>query len=382
MSSTPGRKKLRSGYTTGTCAAAAAKGAAMALFGQRPGVVRVSLPFGKQADIVLQECRKQRGRGYATVVKDAGDDPDVTNGAVIGAELSFITAKRNDSWVSLPVMLHGGKGVGLVTRPGLPVKKGGPAINPVPRRMIRRAVRETIAEAGESPRSLAAADVTIFVPDGEALAKKTLNPRLGILGGISILGTTGIVKPFSHQAYKETVDLALNIARASGCTEVVLATGGRSERLAMARFPHLRGESFIQMGDYVSFALAQALEHGFRRITIAAFMGKLTKIAAGSAYTHAGSFPLEVSFVAALGERQRLSAALLRNIERSVTVRGILELLLRKKSYSLIDAICMKAMEKLYGMTGGRGAISVLLFSFDGKMLWYGGKEGRREGIG
>jgi cobalt-precorrin-5B (C1)-methyltransferase len=111
-------------------------------------------------------------------VKDAGDDPDVTNGAVIGAELSFIGSKGNSLRGSVPVMLHGGKGVGLVTRPGLPVKKGGPAINPVPRRMIRRAVRETIAEAGESPRSLAAADVAIFVPDGEALAKKTLKPRL------------------------------------------------------------------------------------------------------------------------------------------------------------------------------------------------------------
>lgn len=376
------KKKLRSGYTTGTCAAAAAKGAAMAMLGKMPKEVHVSLPFEKQAAIVLHECRKGRGRGYATVVKDAGDDPDVTNGALIGVELSFTTSKRNVSRGSLPVMIHGGKGVGLVTRPGLPVRKGGPAINPVPRRMIRLAIREAIAEAGESPHSLAAADVTIFVPDGEALAKKTLNSRLGILGGISILGTTGIVKPFSHQAYKETVDLALNVARASGCTEVVLSTGGQSERLAMARFPHLRGESFIQMGDYVSFALAQALEHCFRRITIAAFMGKLTKIAAGASYTHAGSFPLEVSFVAALGVRLRLSTALLRNIERSVTVRGILELLLRKKSYSLIDAICMKAIKELYGMTGGRGAISVLLFSFDGTVLWYGGKEGRREGIG
>jgi cobalt-precorrin-5B (C1)-methyltransferase len=382
MSSAVGKKELRSGYTTGTCAAAAAKGAALTLLGQTPHMVMVSLPFGEKAAIALQECRKRGVRGYATVVKDAGDDPDVTNGAIIGAELSFISAKGNAALGTLPVILHGGKGVGLVTKPGLPVRKGGPAINPVPRAMIRRAIREAIAEAGDKPRVLKAVEVTIVVPDGEALAKKTFNPRLGILGGISILGTTGIVKPFSHQAYKETVDLALNIARASGCTEVVLATGGQSERLAMARFPHLRGESFIQMGDYVSFALVQALEHGFRRITIAAFMGKLTKIAAGSAYTHAGSFPLEVSFVAALGERQRLSAALLRNIERSVTVRGILELLLRKKSYSLIDAICMKAMEKLYGMTGGRGAISVLLFSFDGKMLWYGGKEGRREGIG
>lgn len=376
------KKKLRSGYTTGTCAAAAAKGATMVLLGQTPNTVMVSLPFGEKAAIALQECRKHGARGYATVVKDAGDDPDATNGAIIGAELSFISAKGSAARGVVPVAIHGGTGVGLVTKPGLPVRKGGPAINPVPRSMIRRAIREAIAEAGETSRSIKTVDMTIFVPDGEALAKKTFNPRLGILGGISILGTTGIVKPFSHQAYKETIALALNIAHASGCREVVLSTGGQSERLAMRRFPRLPQESFVQMGDYVGFALTQALTHGFRRITVAAFMGKLTKIAAGSAYTHAGSFPLEVSFVAALGERLRLSAALLRNIERAVTVRGILELLLKKKSYSLIDAICMKAMEKLYGMTGGKGSISVMLFSFDGTMLWYGGKEGRREGIG
>jgi len=382
MSSAVGKKKLRSGYTTGTCAAAAAKGAAMTLLGLTPKEVSVSLPFGKKAAIAMQECRKKSGNGYATVVKDAGDDPDVTNGAVIGAELSFISSKRNSLRGSVPVMLHGGTGVGLVTRPGLPVKKGGPAINPVPRRMIRRAIREAIAEAGNPPRWLKAVDVTIFVPEGEVLAKKTFNPRLGILGGISILGTTGIVKPFSHQAYRETIALALNIARASGCTEVVLSTGGQSERLAMARLSSLRGESFIQMGDYVGFALTQALTHGFRRITVAAFMGKLTKIAAGSSYTHAGNFPLEVSFVAALGDRLRLSTALLKNIERSVTVRGVLELLLRHKMYSLIDAICKQAIKELYAMTGGKGAISVVLFSFDGTVLWYGGKGGRREGIG
>jgi cobalt-precorrin-5B (C1)-methyltransferase len=354
----------------------------LALLGQRPEVVSVSLPFGEKAAIALQECRKRDVRGYATVVKDAGDDPDVTNGAVIGAELSFISAKGTAARRTVPVILHGGRGVGLVTKPGLPVRKGSPAINPVPRAMIRRAIREAIAEAGDPHRSIKTVDVTIFVPDGEALAKKTFNPRLGILGGISILGTTGIVKPFSHQAYKETIALALNIARASGCTEVVLSTGGQSERLAMARFSPLRGESFIQMGDYVGFSLKQALSRGFRRITVAAFMGKLAKIAAGASNTHAGNFPLEVSFVAALGKRLRLNADLLRAIERSVTMRGVLELLLRRKAYALIDAVCRRAIQELYRMTGGKGSISILLFSFDGTLLWHGGKEGRREGIG
>jgi len=376
------KRKLRSGYTTGTCAAAAAKGAALALLGHRPGAVSVSLPFGKKAAIALQECRKQRGQGYAAVVKDAGDDPDVTNGAVIGAELSFITSKGNAARGSVPVMLRGGKGVGLVTKPGLPVRKGGPAINPVPRTMIRRAVREAMAEADDPPRSLKAVDVTIFVPYGEVLATKTFNPRLGILGGISILGTTGIVKPFSHQAYKETITLALNIARASGCKEVVLSTGGQSERLAMTRLSPLRGESFIQMGDYVGFSLAQALARGFRRITVAAFMGKLAKIAAGASNTHAGNVPLEMSFVAALGKRLRLHADLLRTIERSITMRGVLDLLLRHKVYSLIDAVCRRAIQELYRMTGGKGSISILLFSFDGRVLWHGGKQGKREGIG
>ncbi len=382
MSSAVGKKKLRSGYTSGTCAAAAAKGAALTLLGQTPHTVMVSLPFGEKAAIALRECRRQGDRGYAAVVKDAGDDPDVTNGAIIGAELSFIRSKGNAARGIVPVTLHGGTGVGVVTKPGLPVRKGGPAINPVPRAMIRRAIREAMAEAGDQPRLLKEVDVTIVVPDGVALAKKTFNPRLGILGGISILGTTGIVKPFSHQAYKETIALALNIARASGCREVVLSTGGQSERLAMRRFPRLRQESFVQMGDYVGFALEQALSHGFKRITMAAFMGKLTKIAAGASQTHARNVQLEMSFVTSLGKRLRLNADLLNAIERSVTMRGVLELLLRHNSYSLIDALCKQAVKQLYAMTAGKGSISLMLFSFDGMVLWYGGKEGKREGIG
>ena len=375
------KKTLRNGYTTGTCAAAAVKGAVLTLLDQAPKEVSISLPLGDTATIPLHERWSENGMPHCTVIKDGGDDPDVTHGAVIGAFINTILSRERRKGGSLPVIIKGGTGVGLVTKPGLPVKAGEAAINPIPRKMIRRAIREAFAQDLSSALSLKKVEVTIFVPEGQKLAKKTFNPRLGILDGISILGTTGIVKPFSHQAYRETISFGLDIARAAEASETVLSTGGMSERFARRQFPHIKEEGFIQMGDYVGYALNQTLKKGFRRITIAAFMGKLSKIAAGSTYTHARSFPLDIALLVSLGKELNLPGSLLQKIAQSITTRGILEILLKHEAYQLIDALCQQAVKSLYAMVQNKGTILLVLYSFDGKVLWYGGKEGKIAGI-
>jgi cobalt-precorrin-5B (C1)-methyltransferase len=374
-------KHLRTGYTTGTCAAAAAKGAAMTFLGVHTKVVEVKLPLGAIATIPLNKSWKKNGDVYCSVIKDAGDDPDVTNGAEIGAQLSLISSKRKVLSGKLSIVLKGGEGIGLVTKPGLPVKKGEAAINPIPRRMVRSSVREVLSQAPKLSTSLSSVEVTLFVFRGEELAKKTFNPRLGILGGISILGTTGIVKPFSHQAYRETIRCALQVAKAAGCKGIVLSTGGLSERLARAYFPYLREESFIQMGDYVGFALNQALKNRFHHVIVSAFMGKLSKIAAGCTYTHARSFPSDVKFIVSLGEMVGVEPKVLKEISRAITIRGVLEILLKHEECAIINSMCTQAVEKLYQVSQRRGTIHLVLFSFDREMLWYGGKEGKIAGI-
>ncbi|MBE9540932.1 MAG: cobalt-precorrin-5B (C(1))-methyltransferase [Proteobacteria bacterium] len=381
MTKKSNKRHLRTGYTTGTCASAAAKGAAMTLLGLHPNEAEIKLPLGDTATISLCKSWTKNDTAYCTVIKDAGDDPDVTNGAEIGAQVSIIPLEKKIKSEKFPVVLKGGKGVGVVTKPGLPVRKGEAAINPVPRKMIRSAVSEAFSRGSGIVDLSNRVEVTLFVPRGEELAKKTFNPRLGILGGISILGTTGIVKPFSHQAYKETICCALQIARAVKCREVVLSTGGLSERLAKTYLPCSKEESFIQMGDYVGFSLKEALKNGFHNITVSAFMGKLSKIAAGCTYTHARNFPLDIELFISLGKRLGIKTRVLKEISHSITTRGILEILLKHRECSIIDAICTQAVEELYQMSQGKGKIFLVLFSFDNEVLWYGSKEGKIAGI-
>ncbi|MGA9756578.1 MAG: cobalt-precorrin-5B (C(1))-methyltransferase CbiD, partial [Desulfobaccales bacterium] len=275
------RKELRQGFSTGSAAAAAVQGALYELLGRPcPELVAVDLPGGGSLSIPLYRHGRNDARGEAVVVKDAGDDPDVTNGAEIGAQVWYLTGPGAPEGVTL----LGGEGVGRVTKPGLPVAVGEPAINPVPRRMIVRSLRRVWEQGGTGPLRLG---VEIFVPRGEELARHTLNPRLGIVGGISILGTTGLVKPFSHQAYRATIAASLRVAQAMGLQHIGYSTGGKSEGYLKGLLPGLPDEAFVQMGDYVSFALKVATHMGFLKISAAAFFGKALKIAQGFGHTHA-----------------------------------------------------------------------------------------------
>ncbi len=274
------RKKLRAGFTTGTAAAAAVRGAlTLLLSGAAPASVRIQLLTGGEITIPVRRCEiSEAGMALCTVIKDGGDDPDVTHNAKIGARVRILANGDGPD-----LLITGGEGVGRVTKPGLEILPGEAAINSGPRKMIRQVVDEVLAAHGKT----ACVEAEIFVPDGEVMARKTLNARLGILGGISILGTTGVVRPLSHEAYIATIHSAMSVARAAGLDRTVLTTGRRSERFAQAIWPDLPEEAFVQIGDFFQKSLEAASSKGFREVCITVFFGKAVKMAQGVPHTHA-----------------------------------------------------------------------------------------------
>ena len=283
-------KKLRSGYTTGACSAAAAKAAVLHLrTGERLTHVEIPFPDGRRVTFALKSCGLgEDGQATASTIKDAGDDPDVTNGAEICATV----------WLSDPgqsgdekITILGGHGVGRVTKPGLALPVGAPAINPVPQRMIRAAVSEALLESGGSDLDLT---VAISVPAGLILAEKTLNARLGIIGGISILGTTGIVRPISADAWTATISTAMDVAAAGGNEAIVLATGRTSEA-AMERTGRFKPEALIMMGDYLHFSFVEGGRRNFTKLHYAGMWAKIVKAALRIPQTHVRFGALEMT---------------------------------------------------------------------------------------
>jgi cobalt-precorrin-5B (C1)-methyltransferase len=267
------KQALRTGWTTGTCAAAAAKAATTALAtGEIQETTEIGLPDGRRVRFGVDQCALIPTQAEAVVVKDAGDDPDVTHGARLTATVRWRTEPGLE--------LDGGVGVGVVTKPGLGLELGGPAINPVPRAMITQSVGEAVDLTKRGVR------VVISVPDGERMARKTTNARLGIIGGISILGTTGIVRPFSTASWRASVEQAISVLAAQGEDTVVLCTGGRTEKGAMRLLPQLPEVCFVEVGDFTGAALRRAVEYGLARVVFAGMAGKLTKLAAGVLMTH------------------------------------------------------------------------------------------------
>jgi cobalt-precorrin-5B (C1)-methyltransferase len=266
----PDDRPLRRGWTTGACATAAAKAAYAALLtGVFPDPVEITLPGGARPSFALAVTRMDAHSATAGIIKDAGDDPDVTHGALI---LATVRAAMPGSGV----LFRAGRGVGTVTRPGLPVPPGEPAINPVPRQLICRAIAEIVAATGGSGD----VEVEIGVADGERLAAKTLNARLGIVGGLSILGTTGIVVPYSCAAWIHAIQRGIDVARAAGLDHVAGATGSASEA-AVRVFHQLPETALIDMGDFAGGMLKYLRRHRVARVTIAGGVAKMTKLAQG-----------------------------------------------------------------------------------------------------
>ncbi len=282
------KRGLRRGWTTGACAAAAARAAYEALLtGRFPDPVMITLPGGQQPRFALALQELQGDIARAGVVKDAGDDPDATHGALVVAEVAVAPEGSGLSF-------HAGPGVGTVTRPGLPLAVGEPAINPGPRAMIAQALGEVAAACG---RGAVDASVTLSIPGGEQLAAKTLNARLGILGGLSILGTTGIVIPYSCAAWLHSIHRGIDVARAAGLAHIAASTGSTSEA-AVQRLYGLADVALIEMGDFVGGTLKYLRRHPVPRLTLAGGFGKLAKLAQGHLDLHSGKSRLDTAALA------------------------------------------------------------------------------------
>ncbi len=369
------RKELRSGFSTGTAAAAAAQGALYELLGLPcPERVEVPLPGGGSLTIPLHYHRRQGARGEAAVVKDAGDDPDVTNGAEIGARVWRLDA----SGTKAEVVFQGGDGVGRVTKPGLVLPVGEPAINPVPRKMIRRSLGQVWQKV--CPGQPMRLGVEIFVPRGEELARHTLNPRLGIVGGLSILGTTGLVKPFSHAAYRATIVASLKVARALGLKKIVFTTGGKSESYMQVQLPELPVEAFVQMGDYVRFALKTAGNLGFVEITVGAFFGKALKIAQGWGHTHASRGLADLKQLGRLVLEQTGDERLAQEVSQANTGRQALEILLAVQAVPVVAEVGSRMLAASRSFTGPAPTLAALILDFAGEPLWRGESRGDQYG--
>lgn len=311
--SLPAAKALRTGWTTGACATAASLAAARMLLGDPPPEsVVVALPRGRTPEFRIAEIAQGAGWAQAGVIKDAGDDPDVTHGALVRARVSPAPAGTG-------VRFHAGEGVGTVTLPGLPLPPGEPAINPAPRAMITAALDGLAAERGAAPDF----DVTISVPGGERLAEKTWNPRLGIVGGLSILGTTGVVRPFSCAAWIASIHRGVDVARATGIVHAVAATGATSEAAAARIHPELPETAFLDMGDFAGGLLKYLRVHPLPRLTLAGGIGKLTKLAQGALDLHSGRSQVDFDRLARTAERVGADAEAVRRANTALEAARI-----------------------------------------------------------
>jgi cobalt-precorrin-5B (C1)-methyltransferase len=346
-------RTLRTGWTTGTCAAAAAKAAAAALLsGQPQERVEVGLPrSARRVSFPVARCQLGDGWAEAVVVKDAGDDPDVTNGAHLTAWLG----PRAEPGLRL----EGGEGVGTVTRPGLGLEVGGPAINPVPRRQIAAAVGEVIDLSARGVHAV------ISVPGGERMARKTTNPRLGIVGGISILGTTGIVRPFSTAAWRASVEQAIDVIAAEGLDTVVLSTGGRTERAAMRLHPDLDEVCFVEVGDFTGHALRRAAARGLARCVFVGMAGKLAKLGAGVMMTHWTRSRVDPDLLACLTADAGGDPDLVAAVGRANTARHAYELWAAAGLTAPCDLLCDQVAGNLSRFCEGRLEIEVVMVDFD-----------------
>lgn len=348
---------LRTGYTTGTTATAATKAALYALLNEPVSEVQVSLPKDKTAALKVAWTRAENGRVTCAAIKDGGDDPDVTHEAEICSTVSF----NNNAGV---MNIEGGQGVGRVTKPGLGLEVGKAAINPTPMAMLKQAVEQVLGEQLKTR----GVDVVISVPKGEELAKKTDNPRLGIIGGISILGTTGIVLPYSTASFAAAIRQSLDVAIAAGADTAILTTGGRSEDIAKTLFT-LPEHCFVQMGDFAGYSVRQAAAKKMRRVVIAGFIGKLTKMAMGVKQTHVRGSHVDMEFMARLAEKCGAGAGVLAEIRKANTARHVGEIVAKNNVSGFYGLLCKKVHEQMHEHAKGQLEIEVIMFEFEGKVL-------------
>lgn len=355
--------ELRHGYTTGACATAAARAATRVLLtGQPVQKVVIDLPAERGVVFHLSCCEATAERVTCGVVKDAGDDPDVTHGAEIRATVE---------WCDTPgVTITGGEGVGIVTKPGLSLPIGDPAINAGPRQMILHAVMQELG--GGSTATVAhkpGIKVTISVPGGEVIAAQTANPRLGIVGGISILGTTGIVKPYSQAAYRATIYIELKVAAVNGMSQAVLSTGNRSEDYARRLYPDWPDLCFVQVGDHLGYALKQVRRLDFSAAVIAGMIGKLSKLAQGRMQTHVSEGGVDLDYFARVAASLGADNYLVERVRSANTAHHVQVMLRQAGIDGLEREIARQSAQRASEFVAGTLNVEVLLFDIKGELL-------------
>ena len=362
-SNIPSGKKssLRTGFTTGTCAAATTKAAlSMLINGKKLSSVSVSLPKGKQMTVNISWSKYDKDKSVtAAVIKDGGDDPDVTNGAEICAKVSLLDTPGK-------FIIDGGMGVGRVTKPGLGLEIGRAAINPTPLKMINQAIDEALGELREKH----GVSVIISVPEGEEIAKKTDNPRLGIIGGISILGTTGIVIPYSTASFAASIRQSIDVSRAMGSDSVILTTGGRSEDFARSIYGNsIADHAYIQIGDFIGFAIKQCALKKIKKAYVVGFIGKLTKMAMGIKQTHVKGSHVDMNFLAELASRCGADSELVNKIMLANTARHAGELVDEFGLALFYDMLCQEVHRHLSKYSESQLQIKIILLDFEGKII-------------
>ena len=359
------RRGMRTGYTTGACAAAAAKAATLALLsGESVREVTIRLPIGEDATFQIHRCEIDKNASAPTatcsVIKDGGDDPDVTSGAEICARVW--KASNSDD-----IILLGGEGVGTVTKPGTGIPVGDPSITRVPRRMITQSVQN-------AAKSMAGSDsffVEISVPGGQEIAKKTDNPRLGIVNGISILGTTGVVQPFSTAAWRASVNVSIDVAAANSLQHMVITTGTQSENFAK-RWLGLEDMAYVNVGIFTGAALKRCVQRGIPRATLVGMVGKFSKIAMGYFVTHVAGNKVDPVFLASLAAECGASEEVQAEMRSAASGRHFQEIALEHDVMPVFDLMCERVCDAAQVYLGDRAddlVVDAICFDFEGGIL-------------
>lgn len=347
-------KKMRFGFTTGSCAAAGTKAALLACLGEKVSLVEIFSPQGEKILIPIQSVELTFGGAKTTVIKDAGDDPDITNGTAIIVEVK-IKPERSD------VILRAGKGVGWVTKPGLSVPIGAPAINLGPRTMIQRAVDDVLgAHKG--------CEIIISIPDGEALAKRTLNPTLGIEGGLSIIGTTGIVRPMSEEAFKTSLSPQIHVAKALGYDAIVFVPGKIGEEIAIHQYG-LPKDAVIQTSNFVGHMLEAAVEAGVKQVLLFGHLGKLVKVASGIFHTHNRVADARLETIAAYLAACGATAIMVQEILDCTTTEGAMSVIERYQMSSVYPVLAKRASIRAGRYVFSDLQIGTVLITLKGEIL-------------
>ncbi|MDQ6962585.1 MAG: cobalt-precorrin-5B (C(1))-methyltransferase [Mariprofundaceae bacterium] len=351
----------RTGFSTGACSAAATRAAVESLLqGEVVASTSCLLPNRDLVDFVVHEAWLDGDCAHAVIIKDAGDDPDCTHGAHLTADVTLLRGQAGH------LVLEGGEGVGIVTMAGLGLELNKAAINPVPRKNILENIR-LVAEELLHEHGL---EIVISVPNGAEMAKKTLNDRLGIIGGISILGTTGIVRPYSTAAFRASVVQGIEVAARQGQHSVVLTTGGRTEKFVMRELPQLESSCFVQMGDFLGPALDTAQAQGLKQIIIGGMVGKLTKIAQGEIITHARRNPVNMALLADMAKTIGASTKSVQQISAAQTARFAAECMAEEGLVEVFHMeIAKRAVDTLQSRYPSVFHIRVLVCDFDGVKL-------------